>query len=55
MCAVVYLLHVSIALYYGPGKTLNSAVGVPARVLIPVPPSATSRLVLWNACMEMVG
>jgi hypothetical protein len=28
----------------GPGKTLNSAAGLPARVQIPVPPSATSRL-----------
>jgi hypothetical protein len=27
-----------------PGKTLNSAAGLPARVQIPVPPSATSRL-----------
>jgi hypothetical protein len=27
-----------------PGKTLNSAAGLPARVRIPVPPSATSRL-----------
>jgi hypothetical protein len=26
-----------------PGKTLNSAAGLPARVQIPVPPSATSR------------
>jgi hypothetical protein len=28
----------------GPGKTLNSAAGLLARVQIPVPPSATSRL-----------
>jgi hypothetical protein len=27
-----------------PGKTLNSAAGLPARVQTPVPPSATSRL-----------
>jgi hypothetical protein len=29
---------------FRPGKTLNSAAGLPARVQIPVPPSATSRL-----------
>jgi hypothetical protein len=31
-----------------PGKTLNSAAGLPARVQIPVPPSATSRL--YTSC-----
>jgi hypothetical protein len=29
---------------HGPGKTFNSAAGLPARVQIPVPTSATSRL-----------
>jgi hypothetical protein len=37
------MLLLYMLLMFGPGKTLNSAAGLPARVQIPVPPSATSR------------
>jgi hypothetical protein len=45
-----FVLHSPIYLFFNTidkirlGKTLNSAAGLPARVQIPVPPSATSRL-----------
>jgi hypothetical protein len=52
---VKFTVYINLLTHCRPGKTLNSAAGLPARVQIPVPPSATSRLIYELLCGVHLG